>query len=1057
MENGFNSLTSVPCAFRAALLLASLALAGCSGPAPGGLLQQARLLAEGDPAALSRSPTRVMVAAGETLVVAAVQFDADVVLELRDAADRVLATSAGPAGMRGRELLVWQAPDAASGGAVPPADLRVLVRVVGPDRPASGRARLSRVAVVESGSGELRAALEQTGRAMAEAGIADAAARAAAFEDLERRWLMLGERELAAEAALQLAAVRYVELEQWSEAVDAAARAEAALRESGAAKGTADATLLRGIAASEQLRARGEPNSAALATILEARRQYQQLQLPVAAAEALNYAGMSQFYGGEIAASVGSFEAAAEEFGRAAASEPRRLVLQNIAAVQLDRGEYRQAARAYAALLADWPDGDAHALASVLQNAALAVSYLGDYEQALSWCLRSLDIARRIENAGLQARALQCLGVAHLQLGQSQIAVSHLREAERLFARATDRVDQAVARNELGNALRAQGELDAAVREHRDALALIGTGGAPAARARALASIGLTETARGRHREAERFYNEALGLKLPATAGAVLRARYGRAQSWAATGRAREAVTELDALIATVRAEFLTDQEALALGLRAQLRRDGGDLAGALKDSAEALVALERLTAGTTNPDNRVTLARRVRDLFELRIDLLAGGDNALGALQVVDRYGSPGSWSVLAAKSQTKAGAEIEEVLAQRRYRLEALTEQTGADSSRVDALRAEIAVLRSRLAQQRTGSNTGRAETLDQRRLAAGLPTDAILLVYSLGRERSWLFQLTGDRLVSHPLAAAPVIDDAVLKLLNSIRQFRDPERELLQLQRLLLPVELAQLEGRRLFVVTDGSLAALPWALMKQRTNAAAVQQLARATDLLRVSLPFTPAATGWSAALFGDAQFSRDPRGFVPLPGTRREIDVVRSRIGGERVQTFTGFAASRQAFLGLPAGDLDILHVATHAYLDAHVPELSALVLSQVDASSNPVVGDVRPSDLLRWRRAPRLVVLSACDAAAEPSRQAPGLLSLTRALHARGTEHVVASLWPVADAAAADLMEAFYTALIDENLPPDRALAAAQRVLQTSSQWKAPFFWAGFVVIGSGT
>lgn len=276
-------------------------------------------------------------------------------------------------------------------------------------------------------------------------------------------------------------------------------------------------------------------------------------------------------------------------------------------------------------------------------------------------------------------------------------------------------------------------------------------------------------------------------------------------------------------------------------------------------------------------------------------------------------------------------------------------------------------------------------------------------------------------------------------------------------MQLERLLLPVGLAELEGRRLFVVTDGSLAALPWALIKQRANAAAVQQLARATDLVRETRPFAPAASGWNAALFGDAQFSRDPRGFGPLPGTRLELEVIRSRIGGDHVQVFTGVAASREAFLTLAAGDLDLLHVATHAFLDAHVPELSALVLSQVDAAGNPVVGDVRPSDLLRWRRAPRLVVLSACDAAAEPSRQAPGLLSLSRALHARGTEHVVASLWPVADAAAADLMDAFYAAMIEDELPPDRALAAAQRALQLSPRWKAPFFWAGFVVIGSGT
>ncbi len=1040
------------------LVLACLAMAGCSAPASNGLLQQARLLAEGAPAALAESPADVDVAPGQPLVVVGAQFDVDVVLELRDAAGSLLATSAGPAGIRGRELLVWTATAAPPGGAASLAGLRVMVRTVGSDRPPSGRVRLSRVDVATTAPAALRAALDLTGQAMAETSSADAAARAAAFEELERRWLALGERELAAEAALQLAAVRYVDLEQWGEAVDAAARAEATLRESGAAKGTIDATLLRGIAASEQMRSRGEPNPAVLATILDARREYQSLQLPVAAAEALNHAGMAQFYRGEIAAAVASFEAAAEEFGRVGASEPRRLVLQNIAAVQLDRGEYRQAARAYEALLPTLPDADPHALAAVLQNAALAASYLGEYERSLSWCLRSLDIARRIESMGLQARALQCLGMAHMQLGQPQIAVLHLRESERLFARAGERLDQAAARNELGNALRAQGDLDVAAREQRDALALLGTTGSSAARARALASIGLTETARGRHGEAERFYSEALGLKLPATAGAVLRARYGRAQSWAATGRVRDALIELDALIDTVRAEFLTDQEALALGLRAQLRFGAVDRAGALIDSARAIEALDRLTAGTTNPDNRVTLARRVRELFELRIDLLAGSGDALGALQVVDRYSTRGNWSTPGgAADQVEAGASIEEALAQRRYRLEVLIEQAGADSNRIDALQTEIAVLRSRLAEERLGSALGQPAALDVDQLVTALPEDAMLLVYSLGRERSWLWQLSGDRLVLHPLAAARVIDNAVLKLLNNVRQFRDPERDLMQLERLLLPVGLAELEGRRLFVVTDGSLAALPWALIKQRANAAAVQQLARATDLVRETRPFAPAASGWNAALFGDAQFSRDPRGFGPLPGTRLELEVIRSRIGGDHVQVFTGVAASREAFLTLAAGDLDLLHVATHAFLDAHVPELSALVLSQVDAAGNPVVGDVRPSDLLRWRRAPRLVVLSACDAAAEPSRQAPGLLSLSRALHARGTEHVVASLWPVADAAAADLMDAFYAAMIEDELPPDRALAAAQRALQLSPRWKAPFFWAGFVVIGSGT
>ena len=47
-------------------------------------------------------------------------------------------------------------------------------------------------------------------------------------------------------------------------------------------------------------------------------------------------------------------------------------------------------------------------------------------------------------------------------------------------------------------------------------------------------------------------------------------------------------------------------------------------------------------------------------------------------------------------------------------------------------------------------------------------------------------------------------------------------------------------------------------------------------------------------------------------------------------------------------------------------------------------------------------------------------------------------------------------MDAFYAALVEDGLSPDRALTVAQRKLEQSPQWRAPFFWAGFVVIGAG-
>jgi CHAT domain-containing protein len=46
-------------------------------------------------------------------------------------------------------------------------------------------------------------------------------------------------------------------------------------------------------------------------------------------------------------------------------------------------------------------------------------------------------------------------------------------------------------------------------------------------------------------------------------------------------------------------------------------------------------------------------------------------------------------------------------------------------------------------------------------------------------------------------------------------------------------------------------------------------------------------------------------------------------------------------------------------------------------------------------------------------------------------------------------------MTEFYRGLLQDGLPPDAALERAQRTLAASTQWRAPFHWAGFVVTGA--
>ncbi len=69
-------------------------------------------------------------------------------------------------------------------------------------------------------------------------------------------------------------------------------------------------------------------------------------------------------------------------------------------------------------------------------------------------------------------------------------------------------------------------------------------------------------------------------------------------------------------------------------------------------------------------------------------------------------------------------------------------------------------------------------------------------------------------------------------------------------------------------------------------------------------------------------------------------------------------------------------------------------------------------------------------------------------------MHA-GAKRVVASLWKVNDAATAELMKRFYQAMLGERrLTPAAALRAAQLSLWKEPKWRAPYFWASFVMQG---
>ncbi|HYL98147.1 MAG TPA: CHAT domain-containing protein [Blastocatellia bacterium] len=162
-----------------------------------------------------------------------------------------------------------------------------------------------------------------------------------------------------------------------------------------------------------------------------------------------------------------------------------------------------------------------------------------------------------------------------------------------------------------------------------------------------------------------------------------------------------------------------------------------------------------------------------------------------------------------------------------------------------------------------------------------------------------------------------------------------------------------------------------------------------------------------------------------------------------------------FQASKTTALSAAIGQYRIVHFATHGLLDTEHPTLSGIVLSLVNEEGVPQDGFLRLQDLYDMRLRADLVVLSACQTALGKEISGDGLVGLTRGFFYAGAGRVVASLWRVKETATLELMKRFYDGILGQRkLTPAQALRAAQLSMWRERHWRAPYYWAAFILEG---
>jgi len=144
-----------------------------------------------------------------------------------------------------------------------------------------------------------------------------------------------------------------------------------------------------------------------------------------------------------------------------------------------------------------------------------------------------------------------------------------------------------------------------------------------------------------------------------------------------------------------------------------------------------------------------------------------------------------------------------------------------------------------------------------------------------------------------------------------------------------------------------------------------------------------------------------------------------------------------------------------IHFATHGLVVPQYPELSALVLSQMEEGLDEEDGYLRVAEVARLDLKADFVNLSACETGLGRIYEGEGVVGLTQAFFEAGANGVSVSLWQVSDESTMEFMNGIYRAVESEHERGYlQAMTEMKREFIHSERFSDPYYWAPFVYYG---
>lgn len=758
--------------------------------------------------------------------------------------------------------------------------------------------------------------------------------------------------------------------------------------------------------------------------------------------------------------------------------------------------------------------------AAALNNIGGVYDDLGEKARALEYYNQALQLFRAVGDRISEADTLSSIGHLYNALGEVQKALAYLSEGLSIVRQIGDRAREAAELNNVGTVYDSLGDRQKALKCFEEALSMTRQVGSLSKQAAILNNIGWLYFSLGENQKALDYLSRALGIRrqaLDRAGEATTLSNIGRV--YHSLGLERKAIEYYEQSLPIMRQVGDRSGEAATLRGLAEAERDLGEVTKALSAIRAAIDIIEYLRTEVASP-LRLSYSAGIQDYYSVYIDLLMQfnnghptPENVRAALETSERSRARSLLEMLReSQANVRRGVDPGLLDLERSLRtsLAAKSEQLarlliGAHTDlQVAVLRKEIDDLTFQYqdVQSRIRDASPRYAALTQpqpvsvNQLQDELEPDTLLLEYSLGSDRSYLWEVSKSSISGYKLPKRAEIEANARSFYAALRnplptarnrsgnRWSDKARKRnlaelgTRLSTILLGPVASKLLGKRLVIVADGALQYIPFGALPAPKAAGKLTGRPLILQHEVVNLPSASVIQMQRRELAGrpqpsktvivlaDPVFSRDDarvpkpteRLGVPtlgrLPYTRKEAEQIAALAPSGSARLALDFSASRTTATSGELSKYRYVHFATHGLLDTAHPDLSAIVLSLVDERGSDVDGFLRTNDIFNLDMPAEMVVLSASQTGLGKEVKGEGLVGMTRACMYAGAKRVVVSLWCVDDHATEALMAKVYRGILKEGKTPAAALRQAQNEIQQQKSWNDPYYWAGFVLQG---